>query len=80
VVLAVVKTRKEEGMSTHIDALRDIAANHGWPVCDEAANEIEQLEQEVAELKEAYALLFKENALLRNAGVGAPSIEKKGGA
>lgn len=45
-------------MSIHIDALRDIAANHGWPVCDEAADEIEDLER-------AYALLFAENAKLR---------------
>jgi hypothetical protein len=45
-------------MSIHIDALRDIAANHGWSVCDEAADEIEDLER-------AYALLFAENAKLR---------------
>jgi len=45
-------------MSIHIDALRDIAANHGWSVCDEAADEIEDLEK-------AYALLFAENAKLR---------------
>lgn len=44
-------------MSLHIDALRDIARN-GWPVCDEAADEIEELER-------AYALLFAENAKLR---------------
>ena len=45
-------------MSIHIEALRDIAANHGWPVCDEAADEIQDLER-------AYALLFAENAKLR---------------
>ncbi len=42
-------------MSIHIDDLRDIAANHGWPVCDLAADEIEDLEK-------AYALLFSENS------------------
>lgn len=45
-------------MSAHTDSLRDIAANHGWPVCDLAADEIEDLER-------AYALLFAENAKLR---------------
>jgi len=44
-------------MSVHIDALRDIA-RQGWPVCDEAADEIEDMER-------AYALLFAENAKLR---------------
>jgi hypothetical protein len=33
-------------MSIHIAALRDIAAN-GWPVCDEAADEIEELERKL---------------------------------
>ncbi len=37
-------------MSIHIDALRDIACN-GWPVCDEAADEIERLEQEIEQLR-----------------------------
>lgn len=46
-------------MSTHIDALRDIASNHGWAVCDEAADEIEDMER-------AYELLFAENAKLRS--------------
>lgn len=50
-------------MSTHTDALRDIAANHGWPVCDLAADEIEDLER-------AYALLFAENAKLRASTTG----------
>lgn len=37
-------------MSDIINALRDIAANHGWPVCDEAADEIETLEKRYDEL------------------------------
>lgn len=45
-------------MSNHTDALRDIAANHGWPVCDLAADKLEDHEK-------AYALLFAENAKLR---------------
>lgn len=42
-------------MSIHIDALREIAANHGWGVCDLAADEIEDMEK-------AYELLFEENS------------------
>jgi hypothetical protein len=33
-----------------IRALRDIAANHGWIVCDDAADEIERLEKDKAAL------------------------------
>jgi hypothetical protein len=59
-------------MSIHIDALRDIAANHGWPVCDEAADEIEDLEK-------AYALLFAENAKLRaQVAPSPPPLETEG--
>jgi len=45
-------------MSIYTSALRDIANNHGWGVCEEAAQEIDEME-------ETYALLFKENATLR---------------
>jgi hypothetical protein len=45
-------------MSTITEDLRGIAMNHGWPVCAEAATEIEELE-------EAYALLFAEHGKLR---------------
>lgn len=44
-------------MSIHVEDLREIARNHGWPVCDLAADEIEDLEK-------AYELLFAENARL----------------
>jgi hypothetical protein len=42
-----------------IRALRDIAANYGWIVCDDAADEIERLEKDKASL-------IAENAGLRN--------------
>lgn len=45
-------------MSIHTDDLRDIANNHGWSVCESAADEIDDLEK-------AYGLLFAENAKLR---------------
>lgn len=47
-------------MSIHTEDLRSIAANHGWGVCDLAADELENNEK-------AYALLFAENAKLREA-------------
>jgi len=40
----------EGEMSIHINVLRDIAQS-GWAVCDEAADEIEQLERELAAAK-----------------------------
>lgn len=40
-------------MSLHIDALRDIAANHGWSVCDEIADELEANAAEIGRLRKA---------------------------
>ncbi|MBQ0917503.1 hypothetical protein KBW71_03540 [Hydrogenophaga aromaticivorans] len=45
-------------MSITTDALREIGGNHGWPICEEAADEIDDLER-------AYALLFEENSNLK---------------
>lgn len=45
-------------MSITTDALREIGGNHGWPICEEAADEIDDLER-------AYALLFEENSSLK---------------
>jgi hypothetical protein len=57
-------------MSTNTDALRNIAANHGLAVClavcEEAADEIKDLEK-------AYALLFAENAKWRALAEAAPA-------
>lgn len=50
-------------MSIIVDDLRD-AAMH--PLAHQAADEIEQLEQELSGSNEAYALLFKENGKLRS--------------
>ena len=38
-------------MSIHVEDLRDIADNHGWHVCNLAADEIEKLETENASLR-----------------------------
>jgi hypothetical protein len=46
-------------MSILTNDLRDIAANHGWGVCDEAADEIEALEK-------TNELLLAENSHLRS--------------
>jgi len=45
-------------MSVHEDALRDLAANHGWGFCDAVADEINDLEA-------SYASLFKTHGELQ---------------
>lgn len=47
-------------MSVHEDALRDLAANHGWGFCDAVADEINDLEA-------SYASLFKTHGELQSA-------------
>ena len=46
-------------MSVHEDALRDLAANHGWGFCDAVADEINDLEA-------SYASLFKTHGELQS--------------
>ena len=46
-------------MSSHIEALRDIALSHGFGVCDEVADELEERE-------EAMRVLVSENERLRS--------------
>jgi len=55
-------------MSIYIDDLRSMAQS-GVPLCDLAADEIESIE-------EAYELLFKENAKLRQQQVTAPQARE----
>lgn len=60
-------------MSIHIETLRDLAANHGHPVCDEVTDEIEDMEK-------AYELLFKENAELKAALTATGAAQGDGAA
>ena len=62
-------------MSIHTDALRDIGDNHGWPVCSEAADEIEMLEKEVQEVKDElvkYINMYGSHLLSSSAVRGLP--------
>lgn len=65
-------------MSIHMKTLRDIAAN-GWPVCDEVADEIEQLERENRELREALQEITRQYENLRASDalhIDTPSLKQ----